>query len=256
MSILETIFLGVIEGITEFLPISSTAHLDIGSLALHIPETEFLKSFIIAIQLGAILSVVFLYHRKIFGNFKYFKNVLIAFIPTGIIGFILYKLIKSFLLGNTILAAIMLVLGGILILILEHRKKDTTEIDMEIENIPIKKLLILGTAQALAVVPGVSRSLSVIFAGRALQIPKTTITEFSFLLAIPTMLSATAYDLYKSGFTFTFGDWGTIVLGFITAFIVAFFTVKWLINYIKNNSFIVFGWYRIIFGLIVLAFVL
>ncbi len=264
MNTIEAIILGVVEGITEFLPISSTAHLDIGRLALGIPLSEFVKSFMITIQFGAILAVVFLYRKNIFGNYKYVRNILIAFIPTGILGFILYKIIKSVLIGNTMLAATMLILGGVLILILERRTKVTPTPEgvgvptdnVGVENIPIKKLLVLGVAQAVAVIPGVSRSLAVILAGRMLAIPKVTITEFSFLLAIPTMLSATLYDLYKSGFSFSGGDWGILALGFMVSAVVAFFVVKWLINYIKNHSFAIFGWYRIIFGVLVLIFLL
>ncbi len=258
MNILDSFFLGIVEGITEFLPISSTAHLDITRLFLGIPEGDFVKSFIIAIQLGAILAVVYLYREKLFSSWQYAKNIFIAFIPTGLIGFLLYKIIKNFLLGNTVLSACMLVLGGAVILFFEKRSKTSKENEkqLDIKDIPVKKLLILGVAQAFAVVPGVSRSLAIILSGRLLNIPKVTITEFSFLLAIPTMLSATVYDLYKSGFAFRESDWGTLGIGFVFAFIVALFVVKWLINYIKNNSFEVFGWYRIIFGIIVLLFIL
>ncbi|MDQ5954217.1 MAG: undecaprenyl-diphosphatase [Patescibacteria group bacterium] len=256
MSFFHTIILGVIEGITEFLPISSTAHLDITRLFLGISNTDFVKSFEITIQLGAILAVVYLYREKLFSSWQYAKNILIAFIPTGLIGFLLYKIIKNFLLGNTVLSACMLVLGGVVILFFEKRSKENkeNEKELDIKDIPVKKLLILGVAQAFAVVPGVSRSLAIILSGRILNIPKVTITEFSFLLAIPTMLGATVYDLYKSGFAFSQSDWGTLGIGFVFAFIVALFVVRWLINYIKNNSFEIFGWYRIIFGVLVLLF--
>ena len=258
MTILHTIIMGIVEGITEFLPISSTAHLEITQNLLRIPTTDFVKSFEIAIQLGAILAVVVLYWKKIFlsgrSSWLYFKNVLIAFIPTGIIGLILYKIIKSFLLGNLLIAGSMLLIGGVVILLYERRQENKIEdvSDRTIETLSTKELLTLGLAQSMAVVPGVSRSGAVIISGRMLGLPKVLITEFSFLLAIPTMLAATAYDLLKSGFSFSSGDWGTISLGFIISFIVAFFVVKWLLDYIKKNSFSAFGWYRIILGLIVI----
>lgn len=256
MSIFQSIIFGIVEGITEFLPISSTAHLDIARILMSIPATSFVKSFEIAIQLGAIFAVVILYWRKIFSSLDYFKNILIAFIPTGIIGFALYKIIKSFLLGNTILAASMLVLGGIVILLFEKREKSKEEdkTEKDIKNFSIKELISLGLIQALAVVPGVSRSGAVIIGGRLLGLPKVSITEFSFLLAIPTMLAATVYDLYKSGFAFLEGEWMVMAIGFFVSFVIAVLAVKWLIAYIQKNSFAVFGWYRVLIGLIIIAF--
>ncbi len=258
MSTLHILILGIVEGITEFLPISSTAHLEIAQHLLNISTTDFIKSFDIVIQLGAILAVIILYARKILSSSKYFLNICIAFIPTGIIGFLLYKVIKSFLLGNIILAASMLVLGGIIIVIYEykHRRDYNIASIKTIESLSVRELLILGTIQVLAVIPGISRSGAVIIGGRMLGLPRIVITEFSFLLAIPTMLLAAAYDLLKSGFYFSEGEWGTITLGFIVSFITALLVVKWLLRYIKTHSFAIFGWYRIILGIILLIFFL
>jgi len=262
MNIIDTIILGIVEGITEFLPISSTAHLVITQNLLQIPTTEFIKSFEIVIQLGAILAVVVLFYKKVFSSFKYFLNICIAFIPTGIIGFVLYKIIKSFLLGNLLLIGVMLLLGGIVILIFEKFNKDkqkekgTNNDTKTIESLSFRELITLGSIQALAVIPGVSRSGAVIIGGRMLGLNASLITEFSFLLAIPTMLAATLYDLLKSGFSFGGGEWQTIGLGFIVSFIVALLVVKWLINYIKNHSFVIFGWYRIAIGLVIIGLVL
>ncbi|MBP6866384.1 MAG: undecaprenyl-diphosphatase UppP [Candidatus Pacebacteria bacterium] len=258
MNIFQSIIFGIVEGITEFLPISSTAHLDITRMLLDIPATSFVKSFEIAIQLGAILAVVLLYRNKIFTSWKYFRNICIAFIPTGIIGFVLYKIIKGFLLGNTLLIAWMLVVGGIVIILFEKRYRNKVDENdkMTVESLTTKELLIMGTAQALAVVPGVSRSLSVIVSGRLMGLSRTLVTEFSFLLAIPTMLAATAYDLYKSGFAFTGADWGMLKIGFLVSFLVALFVVKWLIGYIQKHSFTIFGWYRIVLGVLLLSFLI
>lgn len=250
MNTIEAIIFGIVEGITEFLPISSTAHLEITRLFLNLPLTEFIKTFEIVIQLGAILAIVYLYREKLFSSTVYFKKILISFIPTGIIGYILYSLIKEYFFGNTMLMLTALFLGGVLILLFENftSKKETNH--NSIEDLSNRNLVILGIAQALAVIPGVSRSLAVILSGRALNIDKKTITEFSFLLAIPTMLSATVYDLYKNGVSFGKGEWMDLSIGFIVSFFVALIVVKWLLDYIKNHSFKIFGWYRIILSII------
>jgi undecaprenyl-diphosphatase len=240
--------------LTEFLPISSTAHIDIARTILSIPASDFIKSFEIIIQLGAILAVVVLYAKKVLSSWKYIKNIIIAFIPTGIIGFILYKLIKSYLIGNIWVEAIALLAGGIIIIIFENyqSKRDQTKDEINIENLTIKQLITLGVAQALAVIPGVSRSGAVIVSGRALKLSRSLITEFSFLLAVPTMLAASLYDIYKSGLSFTSGEWGTIFVGFVVSFIVALVVIKWLIGYVKNHTFKIFGWYRIILAVLLI----
>lgn len=253
MTFFHTIILGIVEGLTEFLPISSTAHIDIARTILAIPTSEFIKSFEIIIQLGAILAVVVLYARKVFSSWNYIKNLIIAFIPTGIIGFILYKLIKSYLLGNIFIEALALSIGGVIILLFEYYRAPRADIQTSrqtIETLTIRQLLTLGTAQSLAVVPGVSRSGAVIISGRALGLSTLLITEFSFLLAVPTMLAASGYDILKSGLSFTSDQWGTIALGFVVSFIVALFVIQWLLGYIRKHTFKVFGWYRIILGTI------
>ena len=255
MTFFHTIILGIVEGLTEFLPVSSTAHIDIVRSLLSIPSTEFIKSFEIIIQLGAILAVVVLFFKKVFSSWLYIRNLIIAFIPTGIIGFILYKLIKSFLLGNLWVEAMALLVGGIIIIIFENYQSKHQDINTEkirLEELTFKQLIILGTAQALAVIPGVSRSGAVIISGRAIGLGRSLITEFSFLLAVPTMLSATVYDIYKSGFSFSGSEWGTILIGFIFSFLVALLVIKWFLGYIRKHTFKIFGWYRIFLGLILI----
>lgn len=250
MNILHIIILSIVEGVTEFLPISSTAHIDLARVFLQIPVSDFIKSFEIVIQLGAILAVIFLYGKRVLKSNLYIRNVIIAFIPTGIIGFILYKIIKSLFLGNTILSAFMLLIGGIIIIIFERKNKiEKNENIINIEALSIKKLLMIGVIQALAVVPGVSRSGAVIIGGRALGLPKVLITEFSFILAVPTMLLAVVYDLYRSGLAFSSGQWLDITIGLFLSFFVALIVIKWLMGYIQKNSFEFFGWYRIILGI-------
>lgn len=255
MTYLDSIIFGIVEGITEFLPISSTAHLDITRILLNLENTDFIKSFEITIQLGAILSVVFLYRNKIFSSIKYFKKILIAFIPTGIIGFLLYSLIKNVFLGNMYIMITSLFIGGVLIILFEkyfENKKQNEKNDFD--SLEVKDLIIMGTSQALAVLPGVSRSLSVILSGRMLGLSKNLVAEFSFLLAVPTMFTATVYDLYKSGFHFKENEWSLLFVGFVVSFFVALVVVKWLINYLQKNSFAIFGWYRILLALILLLF--
>lgn len=253
MTVLESIILGVVEGVTEFLPISSTAHLEVTGFLLGIESTVFTTSFNISIQLGAILAVVCLYRKDLLGKlkFKYWQNIIIAFIPTGVLGLLLYKLVKGTLLGNIMIIPFTMLLGGLLILWFEKKYKDETgDTSKNIANLSTKELLTMGVAQSVAMVPGVSRSLMVILSGRTMKLSRELVTEFSFLLAIPTMLSATVYDLYKSGFAFERGDWLVLAIGFVVAFITAFFSVRWLINYIKTHSFQIFGWYRIILALL------
>ncbi|MEI7810634.1 MAG: undecaprenyl-diphosphate phosphatase [bacterium] len=258
MTLFHTLFFGIVEGLTEFLPISSTAHLDISRILLGIPATEFIKSFEIIIQLGAILAVVLLYREKLFKSWKYFRNIVIAFIPTGIIGFLLYKVIKTLLLGNAKVEALALLIGGLIILFFENRRKHIPKPDSTqmVEDLTVPQLLTIGTAQALAVIPGVSRSGAVFVCGRIMKLKAEVITEFSFLLAVPTMLAASAYDVYKSGLAITRLEWFIIFIGFVTSFLVALFVIKWLINYVKTHTFNIFGWYRIVVGILMLLFLL
>lgn len=256
MTYFHTVLMGIVEGLTEFLPISSTAHLDITRFLFSIPVSDFTKTFEIGIQAGAILAVLALYGKRIFSSWKYIRNMVLAFIPTAIIGFVLYKIIKTYLLGNTLLAASVLVVGGIFIVWYERRNAKKQEESVEtvsVETITTRQAVVLGAVQALAVVPGVSRSGAVIIAGRIMNIPTTTITEFSFVLAVPTILAATGYDLVKTGFNLTGNEWSLLLLGSMTAMAVAFVVIKWFLGYVRKHSFEVFGWYRIIFGLIVLG---
>lgn len=257
MSAFHAVILGIVEGITEFLPISSTAHLDFTRILLGIRESSFVKSFEIAIQSGAILAVLVLYFRKIFSSLRYTWNIFLAFVPTGIIGFVLYKVVKHFFLGNVALAAVALVIGGIIIILFERYQKNNPAAannfpDKTIETLSLKELITLGAIQALAVVPGVSRSGAVIIGGRMLGLSGALIAEFSFVLAIPTLLSATGYDLLLSGFAFSARDWVALLIGFAVSFIIALLSVRWLIGYLKRHTFEIFGWYRIFLGAVVL----
>lgn len=252
MNILPAIILGVIEGITEFLPISSTAHLEITSRVMKLAQSDFIKSFEISIQLGAILAVVILYSKLLLGRRRVWKPIIVAFIPTAIIGFLLYKIIKGYLLGNNWLIVTTLLLGGIILIGFERWSKkirgqpaSSISPNDEIVNMKLSTAVWIGLAQSLAVIPGVSRSAATIITGRLFGISRIAIVEFSFLLAIPTMATATCYDLFKNASSFNGGQFGFLIVGFVTAFISAFFTVRFLLNYMKNHSFAAFGIYRI-----------
>lgn len=245
MDIIHAVILGIVEGITEFLPISSTGHLIMASDLLNIQKTDFLSSFEISIQLGAIMSVVFIYWRKIFDNKVLFKTVAVAFLPAAILGLIFYKLIKTYLFGNLTVVLIALFAGGILLIIFEYFYKEKSTAVDGAQNISVKQALVIGLFQCLAMVPGVSRAASTIIGGLIIGLKRKTIVEFSFLLAIPTMFAATGYDLLKTGFNFSSAEWGIIAVGFITSFFVAWASIKWLLRFIQNHTFISFGIYRI-----------
>lgn len=249
MTILAAIILSLVEGITEFLPISSTGHLMLASWLLNIPQTEFVKTFEIVIQLGAILAVLVLYFPRLIKNIQLWPKIIAAFIPTAIIGLFLYKFIKTFLLGNLMVDVISLFVGGILIIILEkifsHRSRQLRELN-------ISQSAAVGFFQSISIIPGVSRAAATIFGGMGMGLTRQAATEFSFLLAIPTMAAATGLDLYKTRLIFTPDQYGLILIGFLGAFISALFTVKWLIKFVSQHSFIGFGIYRIILALVFL----
>ena len=257
MTIIQSFIMGIVEGLTEFLPISSTAHLILTGELLRIPTTDFLKSFEISIQLGAILAIVILYWKKVWSNLGIIWKIAAAFIPTSIIGLIFYKIVKTYLMESTLIIAVSLLLGGVIIILFEnwYAKKniDETELDTDLNKITYKQAIILGIVQALAIIPGVSRSGATIIGGLAQGIKRKTIVEFSFLLAIPTMLAATILDIYKNPITFTSDQILVWMIGFVVSFITALIGVKFLIKYVQKNDFKAFGWYRIILGLIILG---
>lgn len=252
MNFLTTIILSVVEGITEFLPVSSTGHLILTAKILGLTKNDFIKSFEIAIQLGAILSVVVLYRRSLLIDRKTLSKVSTAFIPTAILGLIFYKCVKNYLLNSEMIVLAALFAGGVVLILFElfHREKDY--VTRGIADISYKQALIIGTCQALAMIPGVSRSLATILGGLALGLRRKVIVQFSFLLAIPTILSATAYDLAKSAGHFTPGQFYYLGIGFIVSFIVALISIRFLVGYIEKHNFVIFGVYRVLLALFLL----
>jgi len=243
----HAVVLGIVEGITEFLPISSTAHLILASKALGLKDTEFLKSFEIIIQLGAILSVVVLYWNR-FLNFEVLKKLVVAVIPTGVIGLTVYKAIKSYLLGNVTVVLWTLLIGGIALIIFE-RFQQRDDRDVDFSEISYRKAFLIGLFQAIAVIPGVSRSAATIVGGSLLGVSKRTIVEFSFMLAVPTMLAASGLELVKNRSAIN-GNFEILAIGFIVSFLTAILAIKSFLGYIKKRDFSAFGWYRIVLAVV------
>lgn len=259
MTILQSIVLGIIEGLTEFLPISSTGHLILASNILKIDQTNFIKSFEIIIQLGAISSVIFLYFKSLF-NLENIKKLIVGFIPTGIIGFLFYGIIKEYLMQSQSVVLWSLFIGGIIIILFEffYQKKSTS--GDEINPIPFQisylQALIIGLFQSIAIIPGVSRSASTIIGGLILGLNRKSIVEFSFLLAVPTILIASGYDLANNLSTFSSDQFSILTVGFITAFVTAIAAIKFFTNYIQKHTFIPFAIYRIGLAILIAFFVI
>jgi len=256
MTILHAVILSFIEGVTEFLPISSTGHMILASTLLRITETDFVKSFEIIIQLGAILAVLVLYWKKLLLNKAVFARVCVAFIPTAFVGFVLYKFIKTVLLGNPWIVVWSLGLGGVFLILLEIIHKEKTYHIEEIKNITFLQVFFIGISQSISIIPGVSRSAATIVGALIMGVKRETAVEFSFLLAIPTMAAATGLDLAKSAKHFTGSQYELLGIGFFVAFVTAFIVVPWFIGFVKNHTFIPFGVYRICLALAFVFFVL
>jgi len=245
MSIFHAIILSIIEGLTEFLPVSSTGHMILAGTVLGIPSTEFIKSFEIIIQLGAICAVVVLYFKTLTHTISLFPKIMTAFVPTAILGFTLYKIIKQFLLGNVVVTTLSLGIGGVCFLLLEKFLQNKPFKTKTLYDISYKDSFLIGLSQSISMIPGVSRSAASIFGAMLIGIDRQTAVEFSFLLAIPTMAAATALDLMKSGFSFSREEYILLSLGFAVSFVTALVAVKTFLQFIKKNTFIPFAWYRI-----------
>lgn len=261
--LLKTIVIGLVEGLTEFLPVSSTGHIILAEQLLHFEGPEG-KVFEIVIQLGAILAVCVLYYAKILATVggvirreplaqRLALAVIVAFLPAAVIGVVLHKYIKA-LLGQPIVVAIALIVGGVAILAIErHAQRPRVK---SVDDIDWKTALFIGLCQCLAMIPGVSRSGATIMGARALRVDRATSAEFSFFLAIPTMLGATVYDLFKNWSTLDWHGGGLIAIGFVTAFLAAIVVVKPFVRFVSRHGFGVFAWYRIAVGTLALVLLL
>jgi undecaprenyl-diphosphatase len=256
MNFLQAFILSFVEGFSEFLPISSTGHLILASKLLNITQTDFVKSFEIIIQLGAIFAVIFLYWGKISKDVRIWKKIITAFIPTAIIGFLLYKVIKVFLLGNSTITVLSLFIGGIIIIFMERSFGKKIPNENGVDKISYRQAFLIGLFQTLSVIPGVSRSAVTIISALFLGTKRIAAVEFSFLLAIPTMLAATALDIVEINFAFSQQESIVLLIGFLGSFLFAIISIKFLLNFIKTNTFIPFGIYRIIIAIIFGLFIL
>lgn len=252
MTLLQTIILSIIEGLTEFLPVSSTGHLILASHLMGLEHSDFLKSFEIAIQLGAILSVVVLYFRRFIAGVEIYKKLALAFLPTGLFGLLAYKTIKLYLF-NPFVVASMLLVGGIALILLDSWTASRASIYRKLEDLSIGGALTIGAIQCLSMVPGVSRAAATIIGGVVAGFDRKQATEFSFLLAVPTMFSATAYDLLKTASDFTTEQWQLLLIGGLASFVSAGVAIKFLIYVVANYGFKHFGYYRIGIGLLFFA---
>ncbi len=256
MDTLQTIIIAIVEGLTEFLPVSSTGHMIIAQQLLGVESTDFVKAFTVIIQFGAILSVIVLYWKRFFQSWTFYLKLLVGFIPAAVLGLLFSDKIDDMLESITVVS-IMLVLGGIFMLFVDKwfnspKAKETTT---------YKNAFIIGFFQCIAMIPGVSRSMATIVGGMTQNLTRRTAAEFSFFLAVPTMAAATGYKLLKlflepNGSQILQDNMSTLIIGNVVAFIVAMLAIKFFINYVTKYGFKLFGWYRIVVGglLLVLLF--
>lgn len=265
LQLIKAFFLGIVEGITEFLPISSTGHLIIVGKWIEFTSTEG-KVFEVVIQLGSILAVMWIFRTRLIkmitGTLKrdpvevaFTRNLIIAFLPSALIGFLFIKVIKA-LFFQPAVVVVTLILGGLIMLWVERvRKPGQANLRVvtatTLESISWKQALIVGFAQCLAMIPGTSRSGSTIIGGMLAGIERKTATEFSFFLAMPTMLAAASYDMYKNAGLISQADMLAIAVGFVTAFLSALFVVRAILTFISKHTYRAFGWYRIVLGVVV-----
>ncbi|AMS27154.1 UDP-diphosphatase [Bacteroidetes bacterium UKL13-3] len=249
MSIFQAVVLAIVEGLTEFLPVSSTGHMIIASSMMGIASNDFVKMFTVAIQLGAILSVIVLYWKKFLQSFQFYLTLLVAFIPAAIFGKLFNDQIDA-LLENALVVGITLLSGGIILLFIDKWFANTQTND----EVTYPKALKIGLFQVIAMIPGVSRSAATIIGGLQQKLSRKAAAEFSFFLAVPTMFAATAYKLFKyvkQGGSFGSEEITLLAIGNIVAFVVAMIAIKAFISYLTKYGFKIFGWYRIIVGVII-----
>lgn len=254
MNYLYAIILAIIEGITEYLPVSSTGHMIIASSFMQIASDDFTKLFTIVIQLGAILAVVVLYWKRFFQSMDFYFKLLVAFLPAVVLGLLFNDLIDE-LLESPIVVAISLIIGGFILLKVDDWFKSNEEQDDNDMEISYSTALKIGFYQCLAMIPGTSRSGASIVGGMTQKLSRKVAAEFSFFLAVPTMFGATAYKMYKfykAGFELSGAQINYLIIGNVIAFIVALIAIKSFIDYLSKKGFKIFGYYRIVLGIVLL----
>jgi undecaprenyl-diphosphatase len=254
MTLLEVIIIAIVEGLTEFLPVSSTGHMIIAEHLLGIEPNDFNKALIINIQFGAILSVVVLYFKRFFQSINFYFKLLAAFIPAAVIGFLMDDYIDA-MLGSVMTVAVSLLVGGIVLIFIDKYLNPKVE-----KEVTYPKAFTIGLFQCIAMIPGVSRSASTIIGGMTQGLTRKQAAEFSFFLAVPTMFAASAYKLYK-GYDkvpglFEGNNLFLLLVGNAVAFVVAMLAIKFFIAFLTKHGFRVFGWYRIVLGIVLITLIL
>jgi len=248
MNFFQSIILAIIEGITEFLPISSTGHMILASSIMHIQDDAFVKTFEISIQLGAILAIVIMYIKRFLQSITIYFKLGFAFLPTAIVGLAAYDFIKGYLFNSTVVA-ISLITGGIILILIDKKVENQKSQTEDLQDISYKRAFTIGLIQCFSMIPGVSRAAATIIGGVFNGLNKKQAMEFSFLLAVPTMFAATGYDLLKTPISFTGGEIQLLITGLIIAFITAWVAVKIFLKLVENYGFKYFGYYRILIGI-------
>ena len=248
MSWLEAFILAVVEGITEFLPVSSTGHMILAEGVMGMKSNDFVQAFLINIQFGAILSVVVLYWKRFFQSLKFYYKLFIAFLPAAFFGLLFSDYIDKFL-ENVYVVAVMLVIGGIVLIFVDRWFKEPTHD----QDITYPKAFKIGLFQVISMIPGVSRSAATIIGGMTQKLSKKAAAEFSFFLAVPTMFAASGYKLIENHKAINIDNIGILIFGNVVGFVVALFAIKSFINFLTNHGFAAFGYYRIAVGLLIIA---
>jgi undecaprenyl-diphosphatase len=253
MTFFQSILIAIIEGLTEFLPISSTGHMILASTAMGIHEDEFVKTFEVFIQLGAILAIALMYIKRFLRSLTIYFKLVTAFLPTAVVGLLAYDYIKAYLF-NPVVVSVSLILGGMVLLFIDKKVLQQTTAVAEVEDISYKNAFFIGLFQCLSMVPGTSRAAATIIGGVFNGLDRKQAMEFSFLLAVPTMMAAGGYDLLKTDLAFTSEQLSLLAIGFVVAFASAWVAVKLFLTYVSSNGFTAFGWYRIVLGVLFLLF--
>lgn len=251
MSWFEALIIAIVEGITEFLPISSTGHMILTKEALRMQNSEYINLFIVNIQFGAILSVVVLYWKRFFKSLNFYYKLFIAFLPAAIIGFFAGNYIDT-LLESPFIVACSLIVGGVILLFVDKWFSRV----QENQEITYKQALKIGFFQVIAIIPGISRSAATIIGGMVEKLDRKNAAEFSFFLAVPTMFAASAYKLYKNAGSLTYENVGILIFGNVVAFIVALVAMRSFIYYLTKHGFRIFGWYRILAGIVIIILII
>ncbi len=247
MTWFQALILSIVEGLTEFLPVSSTGHMILMEGILGMKSNDFIQAFIINIQFGAILSVVVLYWKRFFQTLNFYYKLFLAFLPAAIIGLSLIHYIDE-LLQSVYVVAVMLIIGGVVLVFVDKWFKNPAKN----QEVTYKKALVIGFYQVLSMIPGTSRSAATIIGGMTQKLTKKTAAEFSFFLAVPTMFAASGYKLLENYKAINVGNIGILLFGNVVAFVVAMFAIKSFISFLTNHGFKLFGYYRIVVGLIIL----